>query len=163
MKVLPLVLILILPAGAQAATIRTETGTVPQPYAGWIDHSKAPVPQVHITLMPGSWCPKNSAACMDSMGGYRIGMRLRSRFALMHEVGHVFDEEVMDAQGHREFLGLAKKDVGERFADAYGICAIWPRFDSLARWNPSPKTRRAACRVIRRAYGRFISARPVSS
>jgi hypothetical protein len=144
---------LIVAAPAHAATIRTETGQVPQPYAAWIDRSKMPVPAVNITLVPMTLCPE-AGGCMVFDGGYKIAAR-KVRFALMHEIGHVFDREVMTPASRKEFVRATNRPWNEeRFADAYGLCSISKTiiFDALSRWRPTKTRWKGVCRVIRRAY-----------
>ena len=154
-------ILLVTASSAHARTqLRTQTGQIPQPYANWIDRSKVPTPPVRISVTDISDCPRFAGACaLLDPTNYRIGMHPSiQRFVLLHEVGHIFDHEVMDRKGRDEFASLVRprRWDGELFADAYASCARPTRaWIQNYGWNPHTKRHRKACGVIRAAYGRY--------
>lgn len=93
------------------------------------------------------------------------------RFVTMHELGHVFDDEVLTPSERDTFKRIARipASVGwgdppnapaEKFAEAYRLCdLIGPRLPSVTwryigyEWAPTPKQHRLACTLIRNAAG----------
>lgn len=100
----------------------------------------------------------------------------KSRFAKLHELGHAFDETMMDAGERQEYARLRHKgdllwtwsDVvangalvqaigtpAEDFADAYAACRMrrtpWGLWESGYGYYPTPRQHHRICRAITRA------------
>lgn len=119
--------------------------------------------------------------CLHNDGGYALGdvegcagpgwiaLRSHDANALAHELGHVFDFDVLTDQDRAEFqaiVGNARPWVdtadywespNEQFAEAYRDCAVYgmqvTAWDIASRYaysyEPSVKTQRTVCHMIR--------------
>ena len=165
---------LLLPAAASATTLVSGAGqSRPQPYQGWVDQSSVPTPGGVVTLELSD-CPVGPAwasACvlLDEAPTVHLGAMGRDRATLLHELGHVFDEQVMTAADRTRFtslLGLrgtwhgdsAGDPPHEQFAEAYAFCARTARLRStrlgMYGYVATPGRQRAVCGLIRDAAAR---------
>jgi hypothetical protein len=90
------------------------------------------------------------------------------RWTLLHELGHVFDDRVLTAADRAAFKRVIRysgawstgdQPAGERFAEAYAGCALYPRapyggLQGQYGYTAGPQTFRRVCGLIRRAAGR---------
>jgi hypothetical protein len=123
-----LVAVLALPASAQAVDLRFPDGRTAQPYTRWAAAARVPGPPLPVVTVVAQ-CPDypdDSAVwgCAGLNILYLNYERRRDRNAFFHELGHVFDFQVMseDARSTVEKITGAPWD-GERFADTYAVCA----------------------------------------
>ena len=159
-------------APARATTLVLPDGTAaPQPYQSWVDRALVPTPPgtvtLHLAPCPYHW--DGGVACADPANhALYLGPGGRGREIFLHELGHVFDAEVMTAAARSRFaaaLGLrgAWSDESltsaplEMFADAYSLCA---RFRTIRTvyyapngYAPGPREHRRACALIRQSAG----------
>jgi hypothetical protein len=88
------------------------------------------------------------------------------RWALYHELGHVFDFRVLnnkERRGFRRIMGIrenrwfgGRRRAAELFGEGYASCARFgsrraPRRRSVYGYAPTTRQHRATCRLIRRA------------
>jgi hypothetical protein len=122
----------VLPSTASASSITFE----PEASRAWTLRTLA---SYHMPLPPGDLvihrgpCFDGGGACALSSSG---GVWAQGRFALAHELGHVFDTRVLtpsDRAWFTQLLDLTGRpwgasggwpDPAERFADAYAACAV---------------------------------------
>lgn len=96
-----------------------------------IDHALEPTiadPVVIVAVCPGD---AESFGCTYAKEGSPIWITpgMLSRFALLHELGHRYQFDVMPADGLRRFESVMHlrqwtADTTEMFADAYASCAL---------------------------------------
>lgn len=172
---------LALAAPAQAVVLVTPQG---QPVGGkwqrWANESKVPTARIRIPF--ALTIPKACGNVDGCIGGKPVTIHIRpaardARFALMHELGHAFDElyltrierhrfEYLDGWGHADYgYKYAPWSVhhtdppgspNEDFANTYASCAIYglyPRtwyMNLWPNWDSNWASYRAACGLIRR-------------
>jgi hypothetical protein len=97
-----------------------------------------------------------------------------TRWTLMHELGHVFDDRVLTPADRAAFKRAIRypaswttgaEPAGERFAEAYAGCAFYARapyggLQGEYGYEAGPATFRRVCDIIRRAAARWAGARP---
>lgn len=131
-----------------------------------------PSPRALVVYGP---CPDATAAsaCTYADQGLIYAPKGTSRFAIEHERGHVFDQQLLgpgerhalqgamglpESRPWRTGTGLTAEGLSspsERFADLYAACRL--RLDPETRWEsaydyqPSRRAFRHACGVVRRA------------
>jgi len=167
-----LVVSLLLPAAASATTLVSGDATRPQPYQGWVDRSEVPTPSGMVGLELSS-CPVGpawaSACVFFAERRVHLGAMGRDRATLLHELGHLFDEESLTDADRARFKTLtgargpwlgdpAADPPFEQFAEAYSICARYGRLRStrlgMYGYIATPARHRAVCGLIRGAAGR---------
>ncbi|HEY3186458.1 MAG TPA: hypothetical protein VGJ70_03220 [Solirubrobacteraceae bacterium] len=163
-------------APAGATTLVLPGGSArPQPYQSWVDQSLVPTPAGTVTLRLAG-CPSHwdgGVACADQASRtIYLGPGGRGRETFLHELGHIFDAEVMTDAARAGFqaalhLPGAWNDESagapplEMFADAYSLCAryrtIRTVYYAANGYAPGPREHQRACALIRRA-GAGLSA-----
>lgn len=125
-------------------------------------NSRMPQPTGTIQVTHGQ-CPgfRDAEGCTD---GDHTWLPHPARFAALHELGHVYDDRMLqpddrlaliDAMGKRRWMP-------EQFADAYALCGMWKRLVyqvgavTYSRsvvaygWQPSQSRHRRVCAAISR-------------
>jgi hypothetical protein len=170
---------LLAPASAYARTTTLVDGdgrAVHGSFARWIRAARAPLAGGRIQLVRGA-CPgaPQFVACVQTWRPRRIYMSRSARPARMvlyHELGHVFDLQVLSRSARRDFRRIlhlrrawfrGSVPPAELFADAYARCARFGRRHSGGRlanptrsvygYNPTLRQHRAVCVLIARAAG----------
>ena len=151
------------PARAGSAVVSPAESEMP--YQVWIDAAAVPTPDVTIEVLEVADDPCGGGAAACEVGGQyfddgipRIWLDRRwfsrepTRPRFLHEVGHVFDDEVLreiDRHRYTQMIGLRghwyyqdEDSPGERFAESYRRCAL------------GLKEAPSICRLIRGAYWR---------
>jgi hypothetical protein len=154
---------------AQASTVVLPDGTQrPQPYQAWVDAARVPTPPGLVTLRVAPCPVAPSAAGCVFRGRSEIFLSPSSgdRRRLLHELGHVFDQQVMTAAARARFQALVRRrgawassaggdSAEEQFAEAYALCAQRRRLTDthfgMYDYTPTPTRHAAACRIIRAA------------
>jgi hypothetical protein len=138
-----LVVLALFPAAAQAHTTIIEPPGSPHPYQAWVDQSDSPTPEVTLNLVEVSEpCGvRDTVGCTDGTSTIELAANLSSpeaRRVFFHELGHVFDQEVLTpGERERETVLLHRGGdpwepmVEEAFADSYSWCARLHRFERL--------------------------------
>ena len=154
-------------SAAGATTLTLPDGPArPQPYQGWVDHSLVPTPAGAVTLDLGG-CGELEACAPEGAQAISLSTEWASPRVLLHEVGHVFDDE-MPAWARERFQAVMRKrgtwasassrsPANEQFAEAYSLCArhasIRERYAGGYDYTPTPAQHRQVCAVIRQAAG----------
>ena len=152
---------------AGAATLTLPDGTPrPQPFQTWVDRALVPTPAEAITLDLGG-CGELQACAPEGERTISLSSDWASPQVLLHEVGHVFDDE-MPAWGRERFQAIMHKrgawasaasraPANEQFAEAYSLCArhasIRERYAGGYDYSPTPAQHRQVCAVIRQVAG----------
>ena len=151
------------PVGAGGRAVR---GTM----HGWLHQARAPLVRGRVQILVIG-CPARPrfVACVYSRRPSRIYIRpgLRNmRWALYHELGHVFDFQVLNNRERRRFrqiMGIrenrwfgGRRRAAELFSEGYASCARFgpkraPRRRSVYGYAPTARQHRATCRLLRRA------------
>ena len=166
---LAVVALALLAGSAQASTLVLPDGTQrPQPYQAWVDAARVPTPPGAVTLQVAP-CPIAPSAGGCVFRGRReifLSPFSRDRRTLLHELGHVFDQQVMTPGARARFQALVRRrgawasstggdSAEEQFAEAYALCAQRTRLSSthfgMYDYTPSPARHAQACRIIRQA------------
>lgn len=162
-----------MPAAAAAPTdIELVGDAQAQPYQSWVAASRVPTPPGQVNLVLGA-CPGGpawAAGCANpSERTIWLGVEGRNRVTLLHELGHLFDEYVLEAADRRRFQAIigrrgawegpaAIDPPHEQFAEAYALCARHPRLRAtrlgMYGYVATPARHRAVCAVIRDAAAR---------
>jgi hypothetical protein len=158
-------------AAAPVPSVITPSGKVASgPYASWIRRAKAPGLSGKLAVAT-TGCPHQPSiiACVRTNRPRTIWLRpeyARIKRLFMHELGHVFDLNVMSHRERKDFRRIHRlgdrrwfkgfQPAGEWFADAYALCAqtssIRTRpFATAYGYSPTPARHRATCRLIARA------------
>jgi hypothetical protein len=160
------VLALAAPATASHLAIAYDDGTPAPLLQALVDQAKVPMPPGPVVAHRSN-CPDDWFTCASPPDIYGVG---NDRHALFHELGHVFDYEVM-TDAARSALQDALDDHRpwwtpttehpypgqEVSAEAYSWCAMRGRYltrpvvNSAYAYHPGPKRFRRACRVFRMA------------
>lgn len=169
---------------AGAVTLVTPDGQVAQPYQRWADAAKVPTYSGPVELSL-AMCPyiDNGASCSF---GYDSPPRVwlaathtppdeqatRLHDLELHELGHVFDAQVMTGAARERFAaifglrgqgwteGPYRLRLEEQFAQGYMLCAYDPRQPFSATsigYAPSIRQHRRVCALIRRAGGWYMT------
>ena len=151
------------PVGAAGKEIRGPMHT-------WLHQARAPLVRGRVQILVIG-CPARPrfVACVYARRPSRIYIRpgLRNtRWALYHELGHVFDFRVLNNRERwrfRQILGIREKRwfggrrrAAELFAEGYASCARFgsrraARRHSVYGYRPSLRQHRATCRLLRQA------------
>jgi len=163
-----LVLLVAAPAGAATTLVLPDGTQRPQPYQAWVDAAHVPTPPGVVTLRLDG-CGEDMPACAP-VGERSIALSpdWASPHVLLHELGHVFDDgmpewvrarfaSLVDLRGPW-LATAASAPAGERFAEAYALCARHPtirrrRAGGSYRYSPTPAQHKRACALIRAAGG----------
>jgi hypothetical protein len=152
-------------AGATTLTLPDGT-TRPQPYQAWVDRALVPTPADAVTLDLGG-CGELEACAPEGVREISMASEWASPRVLLHEVGHVFDDE-MPASARERFQAIMRKrgawasassrsPANEQFAEAYSLCArrasIRERYAGGYDYSPTPIQHRQVCALIRQASG----------
>jgi hypothetical protein len=162
------------PAGASAATtLAAPDGALrPQPFQSWVDRAAVPTPPGVVTVAldacPGG--PAWGAACADPQTRtVHLGPEGRDPVTLLHELGHLFDEYVLDGADRSAFRGILRRrgawlaaaatnPLHEQFAEAYALCANYPviRRSRMAMYGylATPRRHARVCAAIHAAATR---------
>lgn len=160
-----LLLSLVFASTAQATIV---TGAV-QPYQTWADSALVPTPPTEVTVINGV-CPNAPAwvAACSIVGAHTIylGPNGQNPHTFLHELGHVYDNVSMTDVKRGAFMAimhltgpwilpLGSDSPGEKFAEAYSLCArhktIRTRYFGNYNYSPGPKQHARVCAVIRSA------------
>jgi hypothetical protein len=165
---------LALPAAATAATtLVTPDGALrPQPFQSWVDRAAVPTPPGVVTVSLGA-CPGGpawGAACADPRTRtVHLGPQGRDPVTVLHELGHLFDELVLDDADRSGFRRILRRNgawlaaastnpLHEQFAEAYALCARYPRLRAtrLAMYGyvATPRRHSRVCGFIRATAAR---------
>jgi hypothetical protein len=158
-------------AGAHGPQLVDSAGApLAGPHQNWVHASRMPVVDgtvaVHLEACP----PRPELdGCVLFGSPRRIYLRPDSRWSritLYHELGHMFDLELMDEADRRRFASLlgqpgqgwwdGEEPPAERFAEAYALCSRYRRLRAMPSWTGygyglSPRHHRRLCRRIRAA------------
>jgi hypothetical protein len=165
---------LLTPAGASAATtLATAAGALrPQPFQSWVDRAAVPTPPgvvtVHLGACPGG--PAWGAACaVPETRSMHLGPEGRDPVTVLHELGHLFDDLVLDDTDRTAFAGIMRRrgawlaaastnPLHEQFAEAYALCARYPRLRAtrlgMYGYIATPRRHARVCAFIRAAGAR---------
>jgi hypothetical protein len=164
---------LLVPAAAPATTLETDGGaTRPQPFQSWVDRAAVPTPpglvRLSLAACPGG--PAWGAACASPADrAIHLGSEGRDPVTLLHELGHLFDELVLDDTDRAAFQALlgrrgpwfgpaASDPPNERFAEAYALCARYPRLRAtrlgMYAYIATPRRHARVCRLVRAVAAR---------
>jgi hypothetical protein len=170
LALVPILIVCVCTPAAGAATVTVDGAPGGQPYQSWVDGSLVPAPpggHVAVYLMPCPIGPDWAAGC--TYAPYRLvflGPDARSRDRFLHEVGHLFDDDVMNLATRRRFkalVGTAAPWYGdatsdppaEQFAEAYSLCArhrsLNQMYFGMYGYTPSPSVHAQVCALIRAA------------
>jgi hypothetical protein len=136
----------------------------------WMHRSKVPLVRGRVRILRGA-CPGNPVfvGCVFAASPrtiYLLPQLRQPRLILYHELGHVFDQLVLNGRERRRFkriLGIRRTGwfagglpPGEWFADAYATCAAHRRVRRGVRataygYAPRPRQHARVCRLIRKA------------
>jgi hypothetical protein len=155
--------------------------TLQGPYADWIRRARVPGIGGRISVRT-TGCPRHPAlvACVVTNRPRTIWLRpdhARNRRLFLHELGHVFDLNVLARRDRLDFrrihrLGSRRwynglRPPSEWFAEGYADCAA--RRTIRARpapsgydYSPTPRRHRATCELIDRAAARARPDRPTN-
>ena len=147
-----------------------EGKTIGGPMHRWLHQARAPLVRGRVqVLVIGCPARPRFVACVYARRPSRIYIRpgLRNmRWALYHELGHVFDFRVLNNRERRAFrriMGIREKHwfggrrrPAELFAEGYASCARFgprraTRRHSVYGHSPTGRQHRATCRLLRRA------------
>ena len=137
---------------------------------GWLHQARAPLVRGRVQILL-TQCPARPrfVACVYARRPSRIYIRpgLRNmRWALYHELGHVFDFRVLNNRERRAFrriMGIrenrwfgGRRRAAELFAEGYASCARFgprraARRRSVYGYAPTARQHRATCRLLERA------------
>jgi hypothetical protein len=166
-----LALAAVAPAAAAAAQLVDPAGApVRGPYQAWADASHMPALDGRVTLRIER-CPPRPAVdgCVLFSSPREIYLRPDAdmpRLTLLHELGHLFDLHFLDDGERQALKALLRQEgrdwwhgaepPGERFAEAYALCARYRRLRRIPDWTsysyrPTLRRHRAICKRIRRA------------
>lgn len=146
-------------------------------YQNWMDTSNMPAPPGRITFTlagcPGweevSCAIDNPRHIPDEV--WITPVHFGDRGVFLHEIGHIFDFQVMTAEDRTAFLAVAglPKDrywraaelsprptapPSELFASAYAACATGHRMLGMYGWQPTHEVHAASCQIIENAAHR---------
>ena len=157
------------PAAATPTTLQTAAGAErPQPFQGWTDRAEVPTPSGVVTLVLEA-CPAyvSAAGCTFAQARrMHLAPIGRDRRTFFHELGHVFDAQVLtdgERQRFRRLVGargpwfgvVGEDSPGEQFAEAYALCARFRtlRTTQFAMYDyvATPQRHAAVCALIRQA------------
>ncbi len=164
-RLLLLLIVLALPASAQAST----TVIPPEgayPYQHWVDKAKVPTPDVRLRVIEAtSGCSEGSACTREGSYTIRLDPRWITRRTFLHEVAHNFDYYNMDGPGRLAFERINRdtrpwrsspNSPHERFAEGYSLCARRTRIRHRRTlgylYSVSPREHRRVCELIQ-GYG----------
>jgi len=149
----------------------------PQPYTGWLASFAVPAPPGYVDFGIGPCASRDELGCMEwtqPIATVRIerGDRL-DEVTFAHELGHVFDEYVLNQVGWRvRFAALEgfpwRTPLSEEyFADSYALCALHPRLQrpvtTTYGFHVTPSLHLRICALVRTAFGRWLeTATPAS-
>lgn len=164
-------------SSAPAMTLVDPTGT---PVGGqaktWADRALAPLPPA-LVILHATACPDDPESGACSLPPEIWGVQ--SRMDLYHELGHVFDDQVLNAVSRRAVVVAlgeqgrpwhideredARNPSVELAAEAYAWCAqrgprlTRPVADAAYHYNPGPRRHQRVCQVFRRAAAGFYGA-----
>lgn len=142
-------------------------------YADIASRFNVPLPDayVHRGGCPAEYFDGTAPACASQTGEIWLPDSESSRFALAHELGHVFDAQyltVSDREWLRRVMRApsgpwwdARYGAAEWFADYYADCAVGNQGESLEGYadRPTPRQLRRVCMAIR-VWGILRSAEP---
>jgi hypothetical protein len=168
LRVLLLTAAVTLAAAAPAAastTLAIDGGlTRPEPYQTWVDAANVPTPDGVVTLRLTSCDEAGALGCVTHSGRViEIDPEWLRPQILLHELGHIFDDE-MPAWGRDAFEALLRRHdpwsgptennaPDEQFAEAYALCARHPRIRAQYvagyHYSPTPGRHRRVCALIR--------------
>ena len=156
-------------AGAAGVPALTRPGGRPlgDPWQRWADASLMPtVPGRVVVRLRGCPALPRAAGCVYRKRPRTIYLRrgLRGpRAVLLHELGHLFDLQVMNNRDRGRFRRImhagrrkwwaGRIPLAEQFAEAYSFCARYRRIVSIGRYasyrySPSRGQHRSVCGLI---------------
>jgi hypothetical protein len=168
------------PGSADAVTLVPFEGARRQPYQAWANRAKVPTVSgaIQFYLRSDPSCPGRFDSC-TGVSPLHIFLGDHDRWTLYHELGHVFDQVVMGADGdpsaitgwRQRFLAIRgdsrpwREGVNpphEQFAQAYMFCAMCryklprgPRTGYVWQYGYAKTTKRQhrrSCRLIYNAW-----------
>lgn len=155
------VFVLAAPAEAATTLVRPDGSERPQPWQEWVDRARVPTPDARVTLIFDAQRCRGRQACTDGATIW-MGRPFWPRYAILHELGHVFDGLHLTDSDRGTFTALMRDErpwedqVEETFADAFFACAMNGRRHSVYTPVYDPPGRqggrfqhRKVCRLIR--------------
>jgi hypothetical protein len=170
-------------ASKGAVKLRTPGGKpLPGLWQPWANASLMPTVRGRVTVRRAS-CPArpSAAGCVYTRRPRTIWLKPGvddPRGVLLHELGHVFDLEVLNNRDRGHFRRLMGRrsarwwrgslPLAEQFAEAYSWCARYARIVSISRYSsydyrPTARQHKAICRLaVRAARDRSPARKPDS-
>ncbi len=162
--------VLAAPAMASPTTLAVDGAVQAQPYQGWVDRSEVPTPPGIVNVFLSS-CPVGpswaSACVFPDEREIHLGADGRDEGTLLHELGHLFDSQMLDTAERKRLQTLlgrrgawrgasANDPPHEQFAEAYAMCAVHGSLLRRARvgmygYVADPRQHTKICVAIRRA------------
>jgi hypothetical protein len=166
---------------ASATTVVTADGKVAQPYQSWADGSLMPTPPGIVVVHPDP-CPSApdwAAGCaLPDIRAIYLGPGARTPDRFLHELGHIFDHDVMTdplravfaATIHHPSAWAGAPSINlpqEQFAEAYALCAlhhtIRGTWYGMYGYTATATPHRAGCAVIVLAAQHHASQRSTAA
>jgi hypothetical protein len=128
---------LLFAASAQATTISCEPCSAP--YQRWTDEAREPLPVAVTVVEDTGPCVLEVMACAEDD---TVWISVASRGVFYHELGHLFDADLLPEWGRERFMELFGLEgpwrlseplaygPNELFADVYAQCALRPHLGS---------------------------------
>jgi hypothetical protein len=161
-----------------ASTVLVHGGRsyTPQPYTGWLTQFAVPSPPGYVDFGIGPCDNSLELGCMTwtfPIATVRITRSDRyDRVTFAHEMGHVFDEYVLEPLGWRgRFAALEGFPwrtpwSEEYFADSYALCALHRRLTHAVTtgygFHVTPVLFGRICSLIQDAYAQWRVTPPAS-
>jgi hypothetical protein len=161
-----------------ATTVLVHDGRpyAPRPYTAWLAQFAVPPPPGYVDFGIGSCADRADLGCMEwthPVATVRIVRLDRlDRFTFAHEMGHVFDDYVLNPIGWRDRFaaleGFAWRTPTseEYFADSYALCALHRRLAHAVTtdygFHVTPALHLQICGLIRSAYEQWLTTPPAS-
>lgn len=121
-------LLLAAPAGAKT-TLVLDGVERPEPYQRYVDQARVPTPEMRVPLVLSAERCRGREACTNGTTIW-LGDPFWQRYAVLHELGHVYDRHVLEDRHRHRFHALMRDwrpwddAVEEVFADAYWSCSM---------------------------------------
>ena len=158
------------PAAASPTTLAVDGAVQAQPYQGWVDDAAVPTPPGIVNVFLSS-CPVGpswaSACVFPDQREIHLGVDGRDEGTLLHELGHLFDAQLLDTAERKRMQTLlgrkgawrgasANDPPHEQFAEAYAMCGEYGALLRRARvgmygYIADPRHHTKICTAIRRA------------
>jgi hypothetical protein len=149
----------------------------PKPYTDWLAHFAVPGPPGYVDFGIGSCASNFEIGCMDWTHPVATVRIVRSdrldQFTFAHEIGHVFDEYVLNAIGWRDRFATLEgfpwqtPKSEEYFADSYALCALDRRLRHAVTtgygFHVTPALHQQICGLIRAASAEWLANPPADA